>query len=158
MNFWNNNRYQKVEQSSTGDPLRGLPEQKFPWTLFNSSFLDHEKDTWQYKVSCTNILPEKSSNKVKAFIFIYARSQVNQKNLEKIEISTKRLDAMGVFDWNVLEEKYFSEIICKFERLESSSEKIKEDFILFIKNKYSLNFKKNILIKKIKLSKISGFS
>jgi hypothetical protein len=65
---------------------------------------------------------------------------------------------MGVFDWNVLEEKYFSEIICKFERLESSSEKIKEDFILFIKNKYSLNFKKNILIKKIKLSKISGFS
>lgn len=158
MAFWHNSRYEDVEKSSTGDPMRGLPNQEFPWPIGYSTFLDEANDTWHYEFSCLGITPEKNNNKVKASIFMIAESQVSKINLKQIGISSDRLESMDVVSWNHLEEKYSCDIICDFDKIESKSKTIVEKWIVNVKKKYTLEMKSKYLLKKICSSKISRFS
>lgn len=158
MAFWHNSRYEDVEKSSTGDPMRGLPDQEFPWLLGYATFSDEANDIWHYEFSCLGITPEKNNNKVKASIFMIAESQVSKINLKQIGISSERLDSMDVISWNHLEEKYSCDIICEFDKIESKSKLIVEKWVMLIKKKYTLDVKSRNLLAKIRSSKISRFS
>jgi hypothetical protein len=158
MGFWNNQRYEDVERASNGDPIRGLPAQNFPWLLGYSVFFDEAKDQWRYEYSCTGIVPEKNNQKVKVFLALKAETQVSKDNLKKMGISSERLEAMHVFSWNQLDEKYTYELICNFDKIEEKAKFICEKWIIFIKKKYTIDFKYQNLLTKIRSSKISGFS
>ncbi|KAB8032179.1 hypothetical protein [Fluviispira multicolorata] len=158
MVFWHNQRYEKLEKICTGDPLKQLPEHKFPWLLLNFTFLDLDGDTWIVEVSCTNINPYKSSNKVKADFILEAQAKVSSENLKKMEISSRRLDMMGVHSWNKLEESLQTSAVLEFDRIELKAKEVAGKIIEDIKNKYSLKLKAQMLLSKIKLSPISGFS
>ncbi|WP_186648689.1 hypothetical protein [Fluviispira vulneris] len=158
MAFWHNQRYEKLEEICTGDPLRQLPEHKFPWLLINSIFHDFEGDTWIVEVSCTNIIPCKNSNKVKVEFNLEAQAKVGQENLKKMGISSNRLEIMGVVSWNKLEESFGTSAILDFERIEMYAKELKGKFIEQVKNKYTLKLKSHLLLNKIKNSRISGFS
>lgn len=158
MAFWHNSRYEDVEKSSTGDPMRGLPNQKFPWALGYATFLDETNDIWHYEFSCLGINPEKNNNKVKASIFMIAEAQVSNINLKKIGISSERLESMNVVSWNHLVEKYSSDIICEFDKIEEKSKIVVEKWIALIKHKYTVEMKSTTLLDQIRSSKISRFS
>lgn len=158
MAFWHNSRYEDVEKSSTGDPMRGLPHKEFPWLLGYSTFFDSVNDEWHYEFSCLGVSPDKNKNKIKATLFMIAESQVSKLNLKQIGISSERLDAMNVSTWNYLEEKHSCEIICGFDKIETEAKFVTEKWIGLIKKKYSLELKSKKLIEKIRSSRISGFS
>jgi len=158
MAFWHNSRYEDVEKSSTGDPMRGLPHKKFPWHLGYSIFKDNINDEWHYELSCLAISPDKNNNKVRATIFMIAESQVSKINLKQMGISSERLDFMDVVSWNYLEEKYTCEIICEFDKIEHEAKKMTEKWINLINKKYTLEIKNKILSEKIRSSRLSAFS
>ncbi|BBH52789.1 hypothetical protein [Fluviispira sanaruensis] len=158
MAFWHNHRYEKLEEICTGDPLRQLPEHKFPWLLNNSIFQDLEGDTWIVEVSCTKIIPYKNSNKVKVDFILEAQAKVGQENLKKMGISSSRLELMGVVSWNKLEESLVTSVILEFERIEMQAKELIGKFIEQVKNKYTIKLKSQLLLNKIKYTRISGFS
>ncbi|APJ03448.1 hypothetical protein [Silvanigrella aquatica] len=158
MAFWHNSRYEDVEKSSTGDPLRGLPEQQFPWLLTYATISDEMNDTWHYELSCLGIIPEKNNNKIKATLFMIAECKVSKLNLKQIGISSDRLEAMGVESWNYLEEKFSCEIICDFDKLESKAKSLADKWLFQLRKKYTLELKARQLLEKIKTSRISKFS
>lgn len=158
MVFWHNSRYEDVEKSSTGDPMRGLPDREFPWLLGYATFSDEGNDIWHYEFSCLGIVPEKNNQKVKASIFMIAETQISKLNLKQIGISSERLDSIDVVSWNHLEEKYSCDIICEFDKIEPKAKIIVEKWIVLIKKKYNLEMKSKNLLAKIRASKISRFS
>lgn len=158
MVFWHNSRYEEVEKASSGDPMRGLPEQKFPWMLGKGVFVDDTNDTWNYEFSCLEIAAEKNNNKVKALINMNSKSIVSRENLVKMNISSERLDALEVVFWNQLEEKYTLNVICDFDKIENQIRPILKKWISFVKKKYTFEVKSKEILEKIRTSKISRFS
>lgn len=158
MTFWQNRRYQEVERISTGDPMRGLANKKFPWQLLYATFVDHVNDTWHYEISCLGIVPDKKNAQVKAQIFMIAESEVSKVNLKQLGISTERLDLIHVPRWNYLEEKFRDEIICEISKVEENAKKLSERWIQLLLNKSTLEYKYTRIMRNIKAAKISGFS
>jgi hypothetical protein len=159
MSFWQNEKYEHVNKlSQKGDFIRGLPAQQFPWLLLKSTLADHRGDVWRLQILCLGIEGNDLSLKVTAQIQLEAYCQLSQESMQQLGIECDRLLSLNLFGWNEFLEKTTLSIQCPLEKLEGKAKEIQKLFFKKINEKYSIEFKKNILLKNIKECKISNFS
>ena len=159
MTFWHNEKYESLENSTLkGDFLRGIPPKNFPWTLKNISSQDAEGDTWQIKVLCLGIEGNELTQKIKARIKLEAQCFVHDANLEKMGIEYQRLYNLQIRDWNFIEDKYEFEITTMLDKLDEKSGEFYKIFFQKIQKKFPLVKKREMVLSKIRVVKISNFS
>ncbi|MBX9704070.1 MAG: hypothetical protein K2X39_07935 [Silvanigrellaceae bacterium] len=158
MVFWQSNRYQEHERKSTGDQLRGLPGQIFPWMLHHFFFKDYDQHKWEMRILCENISTPLSQNKLIASVHYLAELTFNKESLKELGINADRLFDLELTGWNKISTTQVKNIECDIDSLKEKSMELCDSFVIQIASKFTLGLKKETIFEKIKKSQISKFS
>lgn len=158
MSIWRNERYDKFEQKSEGDLLRGLPKREFPWKLEEKRHLDRLRDEWQIQVLVLSVEPNPNGRTLDVHFRCIGLCQLPEQRVRQLGFEYDRLKTIASDNLFVFQEVFEAKNSTTLENLELIGKNVLSKFIETVDSKYT-QFKKFGLIKeKLRAFEMSPFA
>jgi hypothetical protein len=158
MNFWKNSTLDKLEKGATGDAMRALPRNDFPWTIDAQEFSDSEGDSWQLSILCNDIVPAKNNKLVVVSISVEATCRVKDTNLERMGLAPGRLYNMLNESPSIFKEHMNKNYEMPMEEMEGFCKKLCQAVRANLLLRHTFNSKQKIIWQRIRSAPLSRFS
>lgn len=158
MNFWRNSRYENFENQSHSDPLRGMPETRFPWLLHKETRIDSAKDTWTFSVHCLEMTNESSNTNMKALLQLVATCHIEDATLEQAGVSARRMTMLNLEEIRSITISHETEVKCQLEIIDRLAQTTLDKFAAKLISLITLEKKKKLISEKVRKAKFSRFS